>query len=1134
MQTAVSKKRSVFKGKGMKGLKFLKNDYNCGHISHFFHVAAFAAFLLFIGVGNALSSTATITKRSNSDSDWSNIKNGDTSDAYITWKGNDDGQHVAFTLSGGKFEYYQRVLWRDYYYFRANNNQDLIVDWTVDDGYTVCVTNVTINTRASLNGTATVGTNTNNTSIYHEDDTFESRSSGAIQKGNDESVGITFRNTSVLSNDKINFFIHTLTVTYTIGSNYKVRFNANGASGSMADQDFVYGVSQALRSNTFTPTNYTVTFDANGGYCGMSSATPEHSFAGWATSENGAVVYTNGQTVSNLTEDVNGIVQLYAKWSGGSFALPAIEPAAGYLFAGWYDENENFIGNVGDPYTPMADITLKAHWNSMTSMTIGDVNKDGDLVVTTPHAIFTLHSEDYGITDYKSGYGFYVWKPLARNTTKDVTLSWEKTKKDGNYSIQVTHISFKAKAYNSNAFVVSKGKISFNGGDAFSIGTASLDTDGGWSSTIGGDGSYTSGVVTQLINTSNVSWETFDYHFKDFLIKFTIIPDAPSSTNANLDATLSELDKQTLNLNTLFSLSNPADDFEYVYRLAEDYDGHAHIEIIGGDTVFWADAKGDYEVQCCVATGDDHEASAWSTATIHVTRTCVFHNNYPTGDKDWHQTANWMYGVKPDATDAVRVIGDLLIDESINVLSLSIEDTAVVTIAPQGGLTVGVGGITGSTTSNLILKAGTSGDVKGQTGYLRISPDCELAMPSAIVELYNTTYLNTGTNVATYQCLGAPIEGVKANMVFPTGTYLYTWDEANDKWVSARTKLTFEAFQGYEITQRKVVEGFGLEYAGQLISGKTVITIDLDHTDGHGYNLLANSFAAPISIEEFESTDFTNADETIYILNAGTKVESHNQLGDLNAPGKWIGVPIETASALAAAGYPTIIPSMQGFWIKTSDEGAQIKLDYSRLVWGVDYSGVKTNKPLRIQKSHENEEPTPTVGLLQVSVSSEQESDFVFLLESENYDAAYQNGYDARKIPSGSLDIFTIEGEEHLGVDATHSIVGTRLGVHTGEETAYTFTFSHVAEREDLALLDAEANQTIDIYDGTTYTFFAEPNSDLTERFLIVERAETPTITTGVDNSTQTTTNVQKFVKNGQLFLLKNGVLYNATGVRVK
>lgn len=852
----------MFKGKGMKGLKFLKNDYNCGHISHFIHVAAFAAFLLFIGVGNALSSTATITKRSNSDSDWSNIKNGDTSDALV--------------------------------------------------------------------------------------------------------------------------------------------------------------------------------------------------------------------------------------------------------------------GVAGDMIAPTGNITLTAHWNPGVSLTKDNIS-DGDIVVTTEHVRFRLHSDGYAITSGDDG-GFKVWDDLPASTQRNVTLSWEKTIEDGSYDIHVTKISFDAKAYcSSNG---DKGLLVFNG-TTTAIGYTGLIPGHGWHA-IEETGSFSSGTEITLWNNAAIVL-TFDFHFKNFQVEYTVTPHAPSAENADLAATLSLEDKQTVNLSTLFSLSHPAEDFEYSYRLGGEY-SNAYIE----NGSFYATVGGDYEVQCCVATGDDHEASAWSTATIHVTRTCVFHNNYPTGDKDWHQTANWMYGVKPDATDAVRVIGDLLIDESINVLSLSIEDTAVVTIAPQGGLTVGVGGITGSTTSNLILKAGTSGDVKGQTGYLRISPDCELAMPSAIVELYNTTYLNTGTNVATYQCLGAPIEGVKANMVFPTGTYLYTWDEANDKWVSARTKLTFEAFQGYEITQRKVVEGFGLEYAGQLISGKTVITIDLDHTDGHGYNLLANSFAAPISIEEFESTDFTNADETIYILNAGTKAESHNQLGDLNAPGKWIGVPIETASALAAAGYPTIIPSMQGFWIKTSDEGAQIKLDYSRLVWGVDYSGVKTNKPLRIQKSHENEEPTPTVGLLQVSVSSEQESDFVFLLESENYDAAYQNGYDARKIPSGSLDIFTIEGEEHLGVDATHSIVGTRLGVHTGEETAYTFTFSHVAEREDLALLDAEANQTIDIYDGTTYTFFAEPNSDLTERFLIVERAETPTITTGVDNSTQTTTNVQKFVKNGQLFLLKNGVLYNATGVRVK
>lgn len=76
---------------------------------------------------------------------------------------------------------------------------------------------------------------------------------------------------------------------------YKVKFNANGGSGTMADESFTYDQPKALTSNAFTRTGY--------------------EFKGWATSSGGAVVYGDGQSVSNLTTTDNGTVNLYAVWS---------------------------------------------------------------------------------------------------------------------------------------------------------------------------------------------------------------------------------------------------------------------------------------------------------------------------------------------------------------------------------------------------------------------------------------------------------------------------------------------------------------------------------------------------------------------------------------------------------------------------------------------------------------------------------------------------------------------------------------------------------------------------------------------------------------------------------------------------
>lgn len=543
--------------------------------------------------------------------------------------------------------------------------------------------------------------------------------------------------------------------------------------------------------------------------------------------------------------------------------------------------------------------------------------------------------------------------------------------------------------------------------------------------------------------------------------------------------------------------------------------------------------------------GDYHDTIYITTTALDTLRVPVYHRVSTGGlllfneaDGNWNESGKWSNDMLPRRENDVTISKNVIVTGEVEAYSVTIVEGGSVTINPGAGLTVGAGGIVGSTTSNLILKAGTEGATKGQTGYLRISPEYASTMPNATVELYSTAYHNKNAESGSksrYQCVGAPISdaGVRANTVYPAGTWLYTWNESTETWTNSRSSYTFVPFQGFETTQKKDVDGLGFNYEGHLVSGHDVVTIDLVYTSSEkGYNLLANSWAAPISIEEFKTGDFIDAARTVYILNAGTKNESDSAAGGLDAPGKWVGVPIKTAAELAAAGYPCVIPSMQGFWVKANGASAQLKLDYSRLVWGVDYSGYTANKPLRAPKRTSGNEDAPITGKLKVSLYSESENDYFFMLESERYDAAYEDGYDAMKIPSGSMDVFTIEGENELGVDATNSIIGTRVGVRTGEETAYTLEFSRVSTENELALRDNETNEEIDIYEGMQYTFFAEPSATLTERFEIVER-EAPSITTGVDNA-DTKVKVHKFIKDNQVFILKNGVLYNTMGAIVR
>lgn len=88
---------------------------------------------------------------------------------------------------------------------------------------------------------------------------------------------------------------NTTIISSATANKYKVRFNANGGSGTMADQEFTYDQLQELTPNAFTRSGYI--------------------FTGWTTNSNGTgTSYTNGQNVENLTTQNNGTVNLYAQW----------------------------------------------------------------------------------------------------------------------------------------------------------------------------------------------------------------------------------------------------------------------------------------------------------------------------------------------------------------------------------------------------------------------------------------------------------------------------------------------------------------------------------------------------------------------------------------------------------------------------------------------------------------------------------------------------------------------------------------------------------------------------------------------------------------------------------------------------
>lgn len=82
---------------------------------------------------------------------------------------------------------------------------------------------------------------------------------------------------------------------------YQVKYNANGGNGNMENSQHEYGKEKNLTANQFTKEG--------------------HTFAGWSTSANGAKVYNDGQTVSNLSTTNGNVVELYAVWTTNQYQI---------------------------------------------------------------------------------------------------------------------------------------------------------------------------------------------------------------------------------------------------------------------------------------------------------------------------------------------------------------------------------------------------------------------------------------------------------------------------------------------------------------------------------------------------------------------------------------------------------------------------------------------------------------------------------------------------------------------------------------------------------------------------------------------------------------------------------------------
>ena len=238
--------------------------------------------------------------------------------------------------------------------------------------------------------------------------------------------------------------------TYTAqwtANTYTVAFEKNapvGAviNGTMANQSFTYDAAQALNANAYVPA-------ANSGYV----------FMGWATASNGDVVYSDGQSVSNLTAERSGTVTLYAVWELGETVDYTVEHYRMDLDGVGYTkvDTQTLSGTTGTLTNAIANTYEGFTAQSVTQQTI---QGDGTTVVEVKYTRnqYTLTFDANGGSGGTSGavyYGAAITAPAAPTKTGYTTGGWDNVADtmpaaDTTYTVQWTANTYTV-SFNKNA-----------------------------------------------------------------------------------------------------------------------------------------------------------------------------------------------------------------------------------------------------------------------------------------------------------------------------------------------------------------------------------------------------------------------------------------------------------------------------------------------------------------------------------------------------------------------------------------------------------------------------------------------------------------------------------------------------------
>jgi len=346
-----------------------------------------------------------------------------------------------------------------------------------------------------------------------------------------------------------------------------------------------------------------------------------------------------------------------------------------------------------------------------------------------------------------------------------------------------------------------------------------------------------------------------------------------------------------------------------------------------------------------------------------------------------------------------------------------------------------------------------------------------------------TVKRNTTGN-AGYSIVGTPVIG--ANLSNLNANHLYTWDGSN--WTVPTGAMTLG--KGYFVSYDAASPEIAL--TGALVTGSKSIPVS---TNGDKFNIVANPFAAPISIANFlnESANTTNTTGAIYLWDDGGANVGTDRGGDYITVNN-LGTTVSTTdlgdgvagSKGATAANTGNIASMQGFFVQAEASATNVLF---KAVMQVSTAGANADANFYRKSTEQNQ-------ILKLSIAGNNlRNDLIVgLVEGATLDKDY--GLDATKF-SGNEDIsfHSLLGNDKMAIQGLPKLndgeqLNVKLGVNLREIGTYQINvaqFEGFAEDDLIVTLhDAFNGKSYDLKAGSSIPVNVTAESiSLNERFTL-------------------------------------------------